>query len=240
MVAALLAAAVLTPATPARPAESPLAVANEITTAISAEKVVLSFFKESPVPWNKVVDWLQRSKLDLGYAKSKLGGAASQLHPGDATRIGDDIDDAIHQDSVALAGARAKSEAKVKAALERALAIKQKAFLVVENYSHGERCTAEKPFQVFAVPEGYAGSYAEVYPHGIPKDAKGIHVTFIDTATGKAPGVEVFPGQTWKATVKGYQPDGKFVVHIDVSGTGFGKPDANVKNWKVVVTYDCP
>jgi hypothetical protein len=29
-------------------------------------------------------------------------------------------------------------------------------------------------------------------------------------------------------------------MHVDVTGTGFGKPDANVKNWKVVVTYDCP
>jgi hypothetical protein len=50
----------------------------------------------------------------------------------------------------------------------------------------------------------------------------------------------VFPGQTWTSTVKGFLPDGRFDVHVDVTGTGFGKPNANVKNWKVVVTYDCP
>ena len=29
-------------------------------------------------------------------------------------------------------------------------------------------------------------------------------------------------------------------LRVNVSGTGFGKPNANGKNWKVVVTYDCP
>jgi hypothetical protein len=104
----------------------------------------------------------------------------------------------------------------------------------------GSTCTVEKPFQVFAIPAGFSGSYADVYPHGIPKGAKNVKASFIDLATGKAPGPDVFPGQTWTSTVKGYQPDGKFDVHVDVTGTGFGKPNANVKNWKVVVTYDCP
>ena len=54
------------------------------------------------------------------------------------------------------------------------------------------------------------------------------------------PAPEVFPGQTWTFVDKGYQANGKYDVHVDVSGTGFGKPNANVKNWKVVVTFDCP
>ena len=50
-----------------------------------------------------------------------------------------------------------------------------------------------KPFQVFAVPAGYAGSYAEVYPHGIPHDAKNVRVSFIDVATGQFSHVHGYP-----------------------------------------------
>jgi hypothetical protein len=130
-----------------------------------------------------------------------------------------------------------------------AIAAKKRALsslYVVETHTEvppanaGSTCKVEKPFQVFAIPAGFSGSYADVYPHGIPEGAKNVKASFIDLATGKAPGPDVFPGQTWTATVKGHQPDGKFDVHVDVTGTGFGKPNANVKNWKVVVTYDCP
>ena len=37
-----------------------------------------------------------------------------------------------------------------------------------------------------------------------------------------------------------FQPDGKFAVRVNVSGKGFGKPDAHSKQWKVVVSFDCP
>ncbi len=40
--------------------------------------------------------------------------------------------------------------------------------------------------------------------------------------------------------VKGFLADGRLDVRVDVTGQGFGKQDANLKNWKVVVTYDCP
>lgn len=44
---------------------------------------------------------------------------------------------------------------------------------------------------------------------------------------------------TWKATNKGFLPDGRLDIHVDVTGTGFGAQDANKRHWKVVVTYDC-
>jgi hypothetical protein len=103
-----------------------------------------------------------------------------------------------------------------------------------------ERCYVTKPFAVYAVPEGYSGSYNDVFPHGIPKNAKNVEVLFVDLATGKAPAPQLFPGQTWSSQVKGFQPNGKFDVRVNVSGTGFGKPNANSRKWKVVVTYDCP
>jgi hypothetical protein len=43
-----------------------------------------------------------------------------------------------------------------------------------------------------------------------------------------------------RAGHRGLQPDGKYDVRVNVSGQGFGKPDANSKNWKVVVSFDCP
>ena len=102
------------------------------------------------------------------------------------------------------------------------------------------RCEVTKPFSVYAVPAGYAGSTNDVFPHDIPKGAKNAEVSFVDEATGKAPGPELLPGQTWSDEVKGFQPDGKFDVRVNVTGTGFGKPNANSRSWKVVVTFDCP
>jgi hypothetical protein len=40
--------------------------------------------------------------------------------------------------------------------------------------------------------------------------------------------------------VRGFRPDGEFDVRVNVTGKGFGKPDANSKSWKVVVSFDCP
>ena len=112
---------------------------------------------------------------------------------------------------------------------------------MVDSVDLAPKCTVEKPFDVYAVPAGYSGSYNDVFPHGIPRDAKNIHVSFVDAATGKpVPAGDVFPGQEWSLDVRGFQPDGKFDVRVNVTGTGFGKPDANSKAWKVVVTYDCP
>jgi hypothetical protein len=104
----------------------------------------------------------------------------------------------------------------------------------------GKRCDVTKQFSVYAVPAGYTASTNDVFPHGIPPHAQHIKVSFIDLATGKPPTPDVFPGQTWSVQVKGFRPDGKFDVRVNVSGTGFGSPDANSKRWEVVVSYDCP
>lgn len=125
--------------------------------------------------------------------------------------------------------------------LRQAIQLKQRAHgLIVDDLTNtAKRCSATKEFDVYAVPSGYAGAYADVYPHGVPRSAKHIKVSFVDLATGKSPAPELFPGQTWTATNKGFLPDGRLDIHVDVSGTGFGAEDANKKEWKVVVTYDC-
>jgi hypothetical protein len=139
-----------------------------------------------------------------------------------------------------------RTKAGDKAALAdvaAALQYKKRALARLETLTTtqtAERCFVTKPFPVYAIPEGFSGSYNDVFPHGIPKGAKNIEVSFFGLATGKAPAPELFPGQTWSSQIKGFQPDGKFDVRVNVSGTGFGKPNANVKNWKIVVTYDCP
>jgi hypothetical protein len=125
--------------------------------------------------------------------------------------------------------------------LKNALSLKREAFatLVGEYSLTAKKCTAEKEFDVYAIPAGYGGSNADVFPHGIPRNANHISVSFVDTATGKAPGAEVFPGQTWSSDIEGFRPDGTLDVRVDVAGKGFGKPDANRKHWRVVVSYDC-
>ncbi len=136
------------------------------------------------------------------------------------------------------------------AALAEALKAKKKAATIFDNLiatapeattttSTGKTCEVTKPFPVYAVPAGYSGSNSDVFPHGIPSGAKDISVSFIDEATGKAPAPDVFPGQTWSVEVRGFQPDGTFDVRVNVTGKGLGKPDANAKNWKVVVRYAC-
>lgn len=242
MVAALLAASLLL-AAPAASAKDPLTAAKAKQFAASVEHEIANE-REALSLIGRNDDAASRY-LETG--GNRLSMLASYIN--DYTFTGPSptpaLDSASGLDSEAHS-ALMKGKAGEKTALahvQAALVYKKKALSILEDLSTSlpaAPCEVTKPFQVFAVPQGYAGSYAEVYPHGIPHDAKNVQVSFIDLATGKAPGAEVFPGQTWKATVKGYQPDGKFVVHIDVTGTGFGKPDANVKNWKVVVTYDCP
>src|SRR5258708_18141455 len=139
MLPALLAALALT-------ASSPLAVQNKIVTAISEEKVALDFLGKSPVDWSNVRDWAQRSEISLQQAKGFLRDATT-LHPGDSATIGKNIDDARHDDSVAVAATRTKNAAKVKAALDSALVANQRAFIPVAQYTEQQstRRTAEKP-----------------------------------------------------------------------------------------------
>ena len=244
MVAALLAASLLA-AAPAASAKAPLTAAKakqfaaSVESEIKSERDALSLIGTNDDAASRILETTgDRLSMSASYINDYSFTGPSPTPA---------LDSASQLDSQAHIELK-KGKAGEKAALahvQAALVYKKKALSTLDDLittlpSGATTCEVTKPFQVFAVPQGYAGSYAEVYPHGIPHNAKNIQVSFIDLATGKAPAPEVFPGQAWTATVKGYQPDGKFVVHIDVTGTGFGKPDANVKNWKVVVTYDCP
>jgi len=139
-------------------------------------------------------------------------------------------------------GTRA-GDTKALSEIAKGIAAKKRAISKLDDLASRAtvpRCEVTKPFSVYAIPAGYASSTNDVFPHDIPKGAKNIEVSFVDEATGKAPAPELFPGETWSMEVKGFQPDGKFDVRVSVSGTGFGKPDANSKKWKVVVSFDCP
>ena len=153
---------------------------------------------------------------------------------------------ADHLDEEAANELAKKTPAAEKVALEyvtTALRDKKLAADRLENIASeapAKRCDVTKQFSVYAVPAGYTASTNDVFPHGIPPHAQHIKVSFIDLATGKPPTPDVFPGQTWSVEVKGFRPDGKFDVRVNVTGTGFGNPDANSKRWEVVVSYDCP
>jgi hypothetical protein len=103
-----------------------------------------------------------------------------------------------------------------------------------------ERCERTKEFDVFAIPAGSVGAYADVFPHGVPRNAKHIRVSFVNPATGKPVDETLFGGQTWSSEIRGFRPDGSLGVRVKLAGTGVGKPDALKKRWRVVVAYDCP
>ena len=234
--AALVVLALLVLPGAARPAGSSFRLI--LLGAIHNEQSALVLLDKSPIPWDKVREHINNS---LGYlvevrvaVKSAAGGGA---HPGDVSLVEGDLTNALDSDHAAVQFARQEKAHLVSGALHRGLAAKHKALLLASQLT--TRCEARKEFQVFAIPEGFSGSFSDVFPHGIPKGAKGMAVRFVDSATGKAPVPEVFPGQTWESQVKGFTSDGKLDVRVNLSGTGFGKPDANAKTWTVVVTYDC-
>jgi hypothetical protein len=250
LVAALALAAPVVPAAARVNAPPHLAsVHSDFNLAIHYEGLGLAKIraheKQDPKKWG-VGDAMDNSRADLRHALISLDEAvkAGEIHAGDASLIEHDIRDALKDDDTVDAAAKTGNFKLAESALERALASKNKGLQVLTaNISSTrivKRCVVEKPFPVYAVPAGYSGSYNDVFPHGIPKGAKGVSVKFVDAATGDPVPKEVFPGQTWSLEVKGFQPDGKFDVRVNLTGTGFGKPDANSKNWKVVVSYDCP
>jgi hypothetical protein len=168
-------------------------------------------------------------------SETAAGKIRRRLEPAQA------IDEKMEKQMQTVANPSGAVKASEVRQLRNALSLKRDAFTnVVDELGVGQKkCTAEKEFDVFAVPDGYTGSNADVYPHGVPRNAKRITASFVDTATGKPPAAELFPGQTWTSEVKGFLPDGRLDVRVDVTGKGFGKPDANHKHWRVVVSYDC-
>lgn len=189
------------------------------------------------------------ARREIDQASQRLGAIVisaavapdrGDLAQGEAQTITRIADAANKADFAAEKAARARNAAAAKKALAEASRHKQQLVkAIVDAFGAAKRCLVTKEFDVYGIPDGYSGAYADVYPHGIPKDAKNIRVNFLDEVTRKAPAPQLFPGQTWKATVKGFLPDGRFDVRIDVTGTGFGAPDANKRHWSVLVTYDC-
>lgn len=65
---------------------------------------------------------------------------------------------------------------------------------------------------------------------------------FVDAASGKPVPEHPFPSQSWTSKIVGFETRGGETVlhvHLDVTGTGYGKPDEHSVNWKVIVTWDC-
>ena len=122
--------------------------------------------------------------------------------------------------------------------------LKKKAQGALSDYlvGGGNTCESEKPFPLYAVPATYGGASTDVYPHNVPKGAKNIEVKFVDAASGNPAPEHPFPGQSWTSKIVGFETRGGETVlhvHLDVTGTGYGKPDEHSVNWKVIVTWDC-
>jgi hypothetical protein len=160
-----------------------------------------------------------------------------------AAPIVKDLQQAVTEDHVAISHQGDKSKAKTLDGIRSALVLKKKAITLLSPYTvASSACTAEKQFPLYAVPAGYSGSYTDVYPHGVPTDAQDIEVKFVDAATGAPAPANPFPGQTWTSKIEGFTTRaGETVlhVHIDISGTGVGKPDEKSVEWKVIVTWKC-
>lgn len=175
-----------------------------------------------------------------------LNGAWKSIeHADGAAPIVKDLQQAVHDDHVAIGHQSDKSKAKTLDSIRAALALKKKAIALLAPYtltSGANDCEAEKQFDLYAVPAGYAGANADVYPHGVPETAKDLEVKFVDASTGKPAPANPFPGQTWTSKIVGFETRGGETVlhvHLDVSGPGVGKPDEKHATWKVIVTWRC-
>ena len=171
-----------------------------------------------------------------------------------------DLIDAWGKDATASVDLSNGEQANALEALRQAILLKEKAISYLDGYGRrpttttatttatttttppkkpSKTCTSHKVTPVYGIPRGFNGTYNKIFPHGIPRKAKIDKVSFIDEATGKPPGPMLFPGQRWSVDVKGFQKNGEFVVQINVSGKGAGTPNALVKSWETIVTYNC-
>lgn len=182
--------------------------------------------------------YLYQSVDKLQEARALIKG-----HDG-ADPIVTDISDAIGDDHDAISHQSDKPPTRSLEAIRKALALKKKAQGQLTHYlvGGGKVCDSEKPFPLYAVPATYSGSYTDVYPHNVPKDAKNLELNFVDAKTGKPAPAHPFPGQSWTAKIVGFETRGGETVlhvHIDITGTGIGKPDEDFVNWKVIVSWSC-
>jgi hypothetical protein len=188
--------------------------------------------EQDAVTETKYIDYV----TEIDRSLSSLELASNSLRRYDSGGAADEIRQAEVWDQKANGKLNANSRRWVRNAISH----KKKAIAILESFSN--RCETTKEFELFAIPAGYAGSTADVFPHGIPKGAKNIEVRFVDTATGHPAPEEPFPGQTWTSSVKGFEKRGGETVlhvHIDVAGDGYGKPDQHHVKWRVVVSWDC-
>lgn len=238
---ALFVALVLVPAGGTRsqetiPAGAAKAADAKIDQAIAFERTAITQMgKRDVLPHVYLYQSIER----LQEARKLIKG-----HDG-ADPIVTNLDDAIGDDHTAISHQSDKPPTKALDAIRKALALKKKAQGQLTNYltgSGGKTCESEKQFPLYAVPETYSGSYTDVYPHNVPKDATNLQISFVDAATGKPAPAHPFPGQSWTAKIVGFETRGGepvLHVHIDITGTGYGKPDQHSVNWKVIVSWSC-
>jgi hypothetical protein len=233
---ALVPAAWSTPRSAITPAQAKTAYAK-LDTAIAQERRALAQVGKSDVLPHvylfQSIDALQEARAAIKAAD----GAAPIVH---------DITEAIYEDHTGIDHQSDKSHAKILDAIRKALAWKKKAQSGLSDYLVGggseKTCDSEKPFPLYAVPATYSGSTTDVYPHNVPKDAKDLQIKFVDAATGKPAPEHPFPGQSWTAKIVGFETragEPVLHVHIDITGTGIGKPNEKFVNWKVIVTWAC-
>ena len=215
--------------------ESARAADAKIDEAIAFERKALAQMGKSDVLPHV---YLYQSVTKLQEARGLIKG-----HDG-ADPIVNELSDAVSDDHTAISHQSDTPPTKSLEAIRKALALKKKAQAQLGTYEigGGKTCESEKAFPLYAVPATYAGSYTDVYPHNVPKDAKDIEIHFVDAATGKPAPAHPFPGQSWTAKIVGFETRGGesvLHVHIDVTGQGIGKPDEKFVNWKVIVSWSC-
>lgn len=235
---AMLAGLVLVPAGSSRAhgsitAAQARAADAKITQAITEERDALAHASDKGV----------RPHVFLYASIDRLHEAAAAL--GDATGsapIVQEIRTAAADDRAAIEVQGETNLSQFFEYVRKALALKKKAQAALAAYEvGGTGCESEKAFPLYAIPAGFAGAYTDVYPHNVPENAHNIQIRFVDANGHPAP-KSPFPGQTWKAKIVGFTTRGGervLHVHIDVTGTGIGKPDQKFVNWKVIVTWDC-
>lgn len=215
-------------ATPAHQARPP---AQIVSASLGHLKLALEY-EEDAVVETKQIDYV--NEIDASLTQLEFAGQPLAIYDSRGA------ENEIKQARVWDAKANGKMKSKKRRWLRNAISHKKKAIAILESFS--KRCQATKEFELYAIPAGYAGSAADVYPQGIPKNAKNIDVEFVEAASGEPAPEEPFPGQTWKSRTAGFQTRGGETVlhvHIDLAGDGYGKPDQHHVKWRVVVAWDC-
>ncbi|HWX09338.1 MAG TPA: hypothetical protein VNY33_05120 [Gaiellaceae bacterium] len=186
-------------------------------------------------------------------ARSTLRGATVQLGDAiDSHTLPKDVEadisraETLDLEAIKLLNAAPPHIGEAMKLVQTAIPLKLHAMQLMQTLTPPARtCEATKEFPVYPVPgtAGVVASTNDVFVHNVPNDAKNIKVSFVDLATGRPPTAAEFgPQQTWQASAGDFQTHGgalTYHVNVTVKGQGSGPENANAKDWKVVVTYDC-